>query len=306
MSRYLIRRLVSTVPVLLGVIFIIMLTVSLIPGDPVALMLGQNAAPEQVAALRDYLGLDRPLLVRYVEYLGQIVRGDLGRSIQGNRPVLDEIREVWPNTIRLTVAAVFLAVVVGIGIGALSALRPYSLLDNVVRVIALLGLSMPIFWIGLVLSYIFGFYLGLLPVGGTGGIKHLVLPAVTLALPSIALIARMTRSSLLEVLGEDYIRTARAKGLRGRTVLWRHALGNALIPVISVIGLQIGQLLGGAVLTETVFAWPGLGRLMVRAIFARDYVLLQGAVLVLAITFVLVNLLVDLSYAYLDPRISYS
>jgi len=305
-SRYLIRRLVSTVPVLLGVIFIIMLTVSLIPGDPVALMLGQNAAPEQVAALRDYLGLDRPLLVRYVEYLGQIVRGDLGRSIQGNRPVLDEIREVWPNTIRLTVAAVFLAVVVGIGIGALSALRPYSLLDNVVRVIALLGLSMPIFWIGLVLSYIFGFYLGLLPVGGTGGIKHLVLPSVTLALPSIALIARMTRSSLLEVLGEDYIRTARAKGLRGRTVLWRHALGNALIPVISVIGLQIGQLLGGAVLTETVFAWPGLGRLMVRAIFARDYVLLQGAVLVLAMTFVLVNLLVDLSYAYLDPRISYS
>lgn len=306
MSRYLIQRLVSTVPVILGVIFIIMLTVSLIPGDPVALMLGQNAAPEQVAALRDYLGLDRPLLVRYVEYLGQIARGDLGRSIQGNRPVLDEIREVWPNTIRLTAAAVVLAVVVGIGIGALSALRPYSLLDNVVRVIALLGLSMPIFWIGLVLSYIFGFYLGLLPVGGTGGIQHLVLPAVTLALPSIALIARMTRSSLLEVLGEDYVRTARAKGLRGRTVLWRHALGNALIPVISVIGLQIGQLLGGAVLTETVFAWPGLGRLMVRAIFARDYVLLQGAVLVLAITFVLVNLLVDLSYAYLDPRISYS
>ena len=306
MSRYLIRRLVSTVPVILGVIFIIMLTVSLIPGDPVALMLGQNAAPEQVAALRDYLGLDRPLLVRYVEYLGQIVRGDLGRSIQGNRTVLDEIREVWQNTIRLTVAAVFLAVTVGIGIGALSALRPYSLLDNVVRVVALLGLSMPIFWIGLVLSYIFGFYLGLLPVGGTGGIEHLVLPAVTLALPSIALIARMTRSSLLEVLGEDYVRTARAKGLRGRTVLWRHALGNALIPVISVIGLQIGQLLGGAVLTETVFAWPGLGRLMVRAIFARDYVLLQGAVLVLAITFVLVNLLVDLSYAYLDPRISYS
>jgi peptide/nickel transport system permease protein/oligopeptide transport system permease protein len=305
-SRYLIRRLVSTVPVILGVIFIIMLTVSLIPGDPVALMLGQNAAPEQVAALRDYLGLDRPLLVRYVEYLGQIVRGDLGRSIQGNRPVLDEIREVWPNTIRLTAAAVVLAVLAGIGIGALSAMKPYSLLDNVVRVVALLGLSMPIFWIGLVLSYIFGYYLGLLPVGGTGGIKHLVLPAVTLALPSIALIARMTRSSLLEVLGEDYVRTARAKGLRGRTVLWRHALGNALIPVISVIGLQIGQLLGGAVLTETVFAWPGLGRLMVRAIFARDYVLLQGAVLVLAITFVLVNLLVDLSYAYLDPRISYS
>jgi peptide/nickel transport system permease protein len=198
-----------------------------------------------------------------------------------------------------------LAVVVGIGVGALSATRPYSWLDNIVRVVTLLGLSMPIFWIGLVFIYLFGFYLRLLPVGGSGSPKHLVLPAVTLALPSIALIARMTRSSLLEVLGEDYIRTARAKGLSGRVVLLRHALGNALIPVVSVIGLQFGQLLGGAVLTETVFAWPGLGRLMVRAIFARDYVLLQGAVLVFAISFVLINLLVDLSYAYLDPRISY-
>ena len=305
MGRYLVRRLVSTIPVILGVIFVIMLTVELIPGDPVALMLGQNAAPEQVEALRRYLGLDRPLVLRYVDYLGHVARGDFGRSIQANRPVLDEVRDVWPNTLQLTLAAIVLAVVVGIGVGALSATRPYSWLDNIVRVVTLLGLSMPIFWIGLVFIYLFGFYLRLLPVGGSGSPKHLILPAVTLALPSIALIARMTRSSLLEVLGEDYIRTARAKGLSGRVVLLRHALGNALIPVVSVIGLQFGQLLGGAVLTETVFAWPGLGRLMVRAIFARDYVLLQGAVLVFAISFVLINLLVDLSYAYLDPRISY-
>ena len=305
MGRYLVRRLVSTIPVILGVIFVIMLTVELIPGDPVALMLGQNAAPEQVEALRRYLGLDRPLVLRYVDYLGHVARGDFGRSIQANRLVLDEIRDVWPNTLQLTLAAIVLAVVVGIGVGALSATRPYSWLDNIVRVVTLLGLSMPIFWIGLVFIYLFGFYLRLLPVGGSGSPKHLILPAVTLALPSIALIARMTRSSLLEVLGEDYIRTARAKGLSGRVVLLRHALRNALIPVVSVIGLQFGQLLGGAVLTETVFAWPGLGRLMVRAIFARDYVLLQGAVLVFAISFVLINLLVDLSYAYLDPRISY-
>ena len=294
MGRYLVRRLVSTIPVILGVIFVIMLTVELIPGDPVALMLGQNAAPEQVEALRRYLGLDRPLVLRYVDYLGHVARGDFGRSIQANRLVLDEIRDVWPNTLQLTLAAIVLAVVVGIGVGALSATRPYSWLDNIVRVVTLLGLSMPIFWIGLVFIYLFGFYLRLLPVGGSGSPKHLILPAVTLALPSIALIARMTRSSLLEVLGEDYIRTARAKGLSGRVVLLRHALGNALIPVVSVIGLQFGQLLGGAVLTETVFAWPGLGRLMVRAIFARDYVLLQGAVLVFAISFVLINLLVDL------------
>ncbi len=306
MGRYLTRRLLSTVPVLLGVIFVVMLTTSLIPGDPVALMLGQNATPEQVASLREYLGLDRPLPIRYVEYLGHIARGDLGRSIQANRSVFAEIRDVWPNTIKLTLAAIVLAITSGVGVGVLSAMRPYSWLDNIVRVVALVGLSMPIFWLGLVLIYLFGFYLRLLPVGGSGSLKHLLLPAVTLALPSIALIARMTRSSMLEVLGEDYIRTGRAKGLQERRILVRHALRNALIPVVSVIGLQFGQLLGGAVLTETVFAWPGLGRLMVRAIFARDYVLLQGAVLIFALSFVLINLLVDLSYAYLDPRISYS
>jgi peptide/nickel transport system permease protein len=190
-------------------------------------------------------------------------------------------------------------------VGVVSAVRPYGWLDGLVRLGSLFGLSMPIFWTGLVLVYVFSFMLGLTPVSGTGTPAHLILPAFTLAAPSMALVARMTRSSLLEVLGEDYVRTARAKGLAGRSVVFGHALRNALIPVVSVIGLQFGQLLGGAILTETVFAWPGLGRLMVQAIFSRDYILLQGAVLVFALAFVLINLLVDLSYAYLDPRISY-
>ena len=305
MRRYLLVRLAATVPIVLGIVLVTMLTVELLPGDPVALMLGDNARPEQVAALRNQLGLDRPLPVRYATYLARVAQGDLGRSIRQGRPVLDEIAEVWPQTVQLTLAAMALAVTGGVLVGVVSAIRPYGWLDALVRVGSLFGLSMPIFWTGLVLVYLFSFVLRLTPVGGTGTPAHLVLPAVTLAAPSMALVARMTRSSLLDVLGEDYVRTARAKGLAGGSVIFGHALRNALIPVVSVIGLQFGQLLGGAILTETVFAWPGLGRLMVQAIFSRDYIMLQGAVLVFALAFVLINLLVDLSYAYLDPRISY-
>jgi peptide/nickel transport system permease protein len=282
-----------------------MLTVEMLPGDPVAMMLGDNAAPEQVAALRARLGLDQPLPVRYLAYLGRLAQGDLGRSIRQGRPVLDEIAEVWPQTLQLTLAAMALAVTAGILVGVISAVKPYGWLDAAVRLGSLFGLSMPIFWTGLVMVYVFSFLLRLTPVGGTGTPAHLILPALTLAAPSMALVARMTRSSLLEVLGEDYVRTARAKGLAGARVVFGHALRNALIPVVSVVGLQFGQLLGGAILTETVFAWPGLGRLMVQAIFSRDYIMLQGAVLVFALAFVLINFLVDLSYAYLDPRISY-
>ncbi len=305
MRRYVMVRLASTIPIVLGIVLVTMLTVELLPGDPVALMLGQNAAPEQVAALRRQLGLDDPLPVRYVAYVGKLLHGDLGRSIRQGRPVLDEIAEVWPNTVTLTLAAMALAVSAGVVVGVVSAVRPYGWLDAVARVGSLFGLSMPIFWTGLVMVYVFSFLLGLTPVGGSGTPSHLILPAITLAAPSMALVARMTRSSLLEVLGEDYVRTARAKGLSGAAVVWGHALRNALIPVVSVVGLQFGQLLGGAILTETVFAWPGLGRLMVQAIFARDYIMLQGAVLVFALAFVLINFLVDLSFAYLDPRISY-
>ncbi|HLT19411.1 MAG TPA: ABC transporter permease [Thermomicrobiales bacterium] len=305
MRRYVIRRLIGIIPVMLGVIFVTMLTTELIPGDPVALMLGENARPEQEAALRKHLGLDQPLPVRYARYVLNVATGDLGRSIQTNRPVLDEIRDVWPNTLVLAVAAMALAIVVGVTVGVISAVRPYGIIDSLARVLALIGLSMPIFWLGLVMLYVFAYYFRLFPVGGTGSWKHYILPAIALATPSIGILSRMTRSSLLDVMGEDFIRTARAKGLRGASIITRHALRNAMIPVMSVVGLQFGQLLGGAVLTETIFSWPGLGRLTVRGVFARDFVLVQGAVLTFAMAFVLINLLIDLSYAYIDPRIHY-
>jgi peptide/nickel transport system permease protein len=286
------------------VIFAVMLTLELIPGDPVTLMLGEHATPDAVRALREHLGVDKPLIVRYGDYLGRLARGDLGRSIQQNRPVAEELADAWPPTLILTVAALVLAAVVGVPAGIVSALRPNSVFDAVARLSSLFGLSMPVFWTGLVLIVVFSLWLGWFPVGGTGSPRHLVLPAVTLALPSIAIIARMTRSSVLEVLREDYVRTARAKGVRERGVVLKHALRNAVIPILTLLGLQAGQLMGGAVLTETVFSWPGLGRLMVKAIFARDYILLQGAVLVFALAFVVINLLVDLSYGLFDPRIS--
>jgi peptide/nickel transport system permease protein len=280
MLIFAVRRLLLTIPVLLGVLFVVMLTMDLIPGDPVALMLGDAATKDTVARFREHLGLDRPLAVRYVRYLGQVVTGDLGRSIQQNRPVVDELAEAWPATLQLTAAALVLAAVTGVATGIVSAVWPNSLFDSLSRLSSLFGLSMPVFWTGLVLIVVFAFWLPLLPVGGVGSPAHLVLPAVTLALPSIAKIARMTRSGVLEV------------------------LRNAAIPILTLIGLQAGQLMGGAVLTETVFAWPGLGRLMVKAIFARDYVLLQGAVLIFAMAFVAINLIVDLSYGALDPRVS--
>jgi peptide/nickel transport system permease protein len=304
MLIFLVRRLLLTIPVLLGVIFVVMLTMDLIPGDPVALMLGDAASKENVARFREHLGLDRPLVVRYVRYLGQVVTGDLGRSIQQNRPVVDELGDAWPATVQLTVVALLLAAVVGVATGIVSAVWPNSLFDALSRLSSLFGLSMPVFWTGLVLIVVFAFWLPILPVGGVGSPLHLVLPAVTLALPSIAMIARMTRSSVLEVLREDYVRTARAKGVGERLVVAKHALRNAAIPILTLVGLQAGQLMGGAVLTETVFAWPGLGRLMVKAIFARDYILLQGAVLIFAMAFVVINLVVDLSYGMLDPRVS--
>jgi len=303
MLTFIVRRLLLAVPVLLGVVFVVMLTVDLLPGDAVSLMLGEHATPQAVAALRDHLGLDKPLATRYVQYVGRLLTGDLGRSIQQNRPVAAELADAWPATLELTVAALVLAAFFGVGAGVVSAVWPSSFFDTLARLGSLFGLSLPVFWTGLVLIVIFAWWLPWLPVGGTGSPSHLVLPAVALALPSTAMIARMTRSSVLEVLREDYVRTARAKGVRERWVVTKHALRNAAIPVLTLLGLQAGQLMGGAVLTETVFSWPGLGRLMVKAIFARDYILLQGAVLVFALVFVLINLLVDLSYGLLDPRI---
>jgi len=303
MLTFIVRRLLLAVPVLLGVVFVVMLTVDLLPGDAVTLMLGEHATKDAVAKLRDHLGLDKPFVVRYLEYVSRVARGDLGRSIQQNRPVSQELADAWPATLQLTVAALVLAAVAGIVAGVASAVWPNSFFDALARLGSLFGLSMPIFWTGLVLIVVFSLWLNWLPVGGAGSLTHLILPAVTLALPSIAMISRMTRAAVLDVLREDYVRTARAKGLTEFWVLARHTLRNAFIPILTLLGLQSGQLMGGAVLTETVFAWPGLGRLMVKAIFARDYILLQGAVLVFALVFVVINLLVDLSYGLLDPRI---
>lgn len=305
MINYIIKRLLLSIPTIFGVIFIVMLTIELVPGDPVELMLGEHATKEAVENVRTALGLDKPLLTRYFMYLKNLTKGDMGRSIRENRLVSKEISDVWPATLKLTIAAMVIALSMGVMLGIFSAVKPNSYFDGTNRIISLLGLSMPVFWIGLVMIVIFAYWLRLLPTGGTGSWKHIVLPAVTLSLPSIAMISRMTRSSLLEVLKEDYVRTARAKGLSEKVVILKHALKNALIPIVTLSGLQLGQLMGGAILTETVFAWPGLGRLMIRAIFARDYILLQGAVLVFALAFVLINLIVDLSYSFLDPRVSY-
>jgi ABC-type dipeptide/oligopeptide/nickel transport system permease component len=304
MLIYLLRRLLQSVPVVLGVIFAVMLTIEMIPGDPVTLMLGEHATQESVAAVREALGLDKPLLVRYAQYIGNLLHGDLGRSIRERRLVSQELADVWPATLELTTAALAIAVIFGVLAGVVSAVWPNSFFDGVMRLGSLFGLSMPVFWTGLTLIIFFSLWLPWLPVGGSGSLRHLIMPAVTLALPSLAMVARMTRSSVLEVLREDYIRTARAKGVREQVVVLKHGLRNACIPIVTLLGLQVGQLLGGAVLTETVFAWPGMGRLIVRAIFARDYILLQGAILVFALAFVLINLIVDISYAMFDPRVS--
>ena len=316
MARFLARRLLHLGPVLLGVSVIVFLVLHLAPGDPAEIMLGANANREDLDRLRTQLGLDQPLHVQYVTWIAHVARGDLGRSLWMKRPVLGEVLERFKATLLLTGTALFLSTVGGIALGIASARRANSLLDRLSAVASLFGASMPTFWLGIVLMVIFSLWLGWLPASGMyapyggGGLRdllaHLVLPAITLAAASITIIARLTRAAMLEMLGQDYVRTARAKGLAERPVVWRHALKNALIPIVTVVGVQAGYLLGGAVLTETVFAWPGVGTLVVQGILARDIPLVQGGVLVIALSFVLVNLAVDTLYAWLDPRIKYN
>jgi peptide/nickel transport system permease protein/oligopeptide transport system permease protein len=301
---YLIKRLLASIGVILAMVFLVMLILDIVPGDPAALMLGENATQEMVQELRHQLGLDKPLLIRYADYIWRVLQGDLGRSVREMAQVSHLIWDAFPNTILLTVAGMLLTLIIGVPLGLVSGAKSGSWLDHSSRIISLIGLCMPVFWTGLVLMFIFSFKLRWFPVGGTGSLKHLILPSVTLASYSVASLARMTRSSLLEVLGEDYIRTARAKGLAYWVVIIRHAFGNALIPIITLFGMQVGYLMGGAILTETVFAWPGLGRLMVGAILDRDYPLLQGTILVFASCYILINLLVDLSYGLIDPQVS--
>jgi peptide/nickel transport system permease protein len=305
MTTYLLRRLLLTVPVLLGVTFIIFAMVRLTPGDPAQVIAGEQATRETVEAVRRSLGLDQPILVQYVRFLGDLVRGDMGRSTRSQRPVLQELADRFPSTVELTLAGMLVASVIGLGAGVVSATRRNRWPDTLSMVLALGGVSMPVFWLGLMLILLFSVKLGWLPPVGRGSLTQLILPAITLGAASAAILARMTRSSLLEVLGQDWVMTARAKGLAERFVIYKHALKNAMIPVVTVMGLQFGTLLSGAVLTETVFAWPGIGRLIVESILARDYPVVQGAVLLTALSFVFVNLVVDLLYSVLDPRIRY-
>jgi peptide/nickel transport system permease protein len=312
---YLVRRRLLVAPVLLGVSVVVFLVLHLSPGDPAEIMLGPQATKEDLERLRVELGLTEPLPVQYARWLGHVAQGDLGRSLWMKRPVLGEVLIRFKATLILTSTALLLSTIGGIALGVASATRPNSALDRLSAVASLFGISMPVFWLGIVLMVVFALWLGWLPASGMyspygGGdlrdlLAHLALPAVTLAAASVTIVARLTRSTMLETLGQDYIRTARAKGVVERLVVLRHGLRNALIPIVTVVGVQAGYLLGGAVLTETVFAWPGVGTLMVQGILARDFPLVQGCVLVVALCFVLVNLAVDLVYVWLDPRIRY-
>ncbi len=306
MYAYFARRLLSTIPVLFGVLLLVFSMLHLVPGDPVKMMLGEfGASPAQIAKLKSQLHLDEPLPEQFGRYVWDAAHGDLGRSIRSNKPVTQEIRDNLPSTLQLALCGLLVAGLIGIPLGVLAAVKQYSILDAGSMLVALIGISMPSFWLGLLLIFAFSLKFRLFPATGGGDLRHLVLPAVTLGLGASAIIARLTRSSMLEVLRHEYVTTARAKGLRESRVIIRHALKNALIPVVTIFGLQFGQLLAGTVVIETVFGRPGIGRLIVDAILNKDFPLVQGIVLVVAISYVVVNLIVDLLYAFLDPRIRY-
>ena len=333
MTQFILRRLVSLIPVLLGVSILVFSLIRLIPGDPIIVMLGERARPEEVERLREELGFNRPIAIQYVEWLGRVLRGDLGNSIINRTEVMVELRSRLAATLELVLAGLLIGVVVGISIGIISALRRDSWIDLTATAGALLGVSMPIYWLALILIYALAVNRQIFPPSArldadldvvrrtnfmlvdtllmgdwklfVNAVSHLILPATVLSTAVMPILARLTRASMLEVLRQDYVRTAEAKGLRQRHVVIRHALKNALLPIVTVIGLQLGGLLGGALLTETIFSWPGMGQWTYRAILSRDYPIVQGAVLVSATIYVVVNLLVDISYAYLDPRIRY-
>ncbi len=306
MFQYILKRLLSTIPVLIGISLLLFFMLRMLPGDPAQVLAGQMASPEDIKLIRQQLGLDRPIFVQYGLFFSRLVRFDLGRSARTQNPVIEEIWARLPNTMLLAVAAIMLACLFGIPAGIISAVRPYTWIDYLFTSMALFGISMPVYWLGLMLVVVFSVILHLLPAGGTGSWKHVILPSFTLAAFVVAFITRMTRASMIEALSQDYTTTARSKGLQEKVVIVKHALKNALIPIVTVVGLQFGFLLGGAVLTETVFAWPGLGRLIVDSILARDYPVIQGAILIFGLLYILVNLIVDLIYAYIDPRIRYA
>jgi len=333
MKWYIIKRLLQIIPVILGVTIIAFALIHLAPGDPARTMLGQHATETEISEIREKYGLDKPLYVQYFVWLGDVLHGDLGRSILTHEQVATEIAARFPNTIELAIAAMIFAIIIGGLAGIISATKQYSITDYTVMGVALFGISMPVFWLGIMLMMIFGVNLGWLPIGGridllipfnrvTGFmvfdsiitangaalisvLRHLILPAIALGTIPMAIIARVTRSSMLEVLRQDFIRTERAKGLTERKVIYKHAIRNAMVPVVTVIGLNFGLLLSGAILTETIFSWPGVGRLVVNAVYARDYPLVIGCILVFALVFVIVNLITDILYTFIDPRIHY-
>lgn len=305
MARFLIKRLLLTIPVLIGVATLVFSLIHLVPGDPVQTMLGESASPQDVAQLRTRLGLDRPLHVQYVAFAGGALRGDLGTSLRTSQPVSVAILERMPATLELAAAAMLVAIVVAIPLGVIAAVGKDTAIDHAATTLSLVGISMPTFWLGPLLAIVFSIRLGWLPVSGRGTLANLVLPAVTLGAPLAAILARMTRASVLEELRELYVVAARARGASEVRVVLAHALRNSLIPIVTVVGLQFGSVLTGAVITETIFSWPGVGRLLVQSISARDYPAVQGCILLIAVTYVSMNLIVDVLYGLLDPRIRY-
>lgn len=331
MSTYLIRRIVESLPVVFGVSVLVFLLLRLIPGDPAIALLGERASAENVAAIRERLGLDKPLPEQYVIWLGRLLQGDLGNTVRGNIPIANELRNRFPATVELALVAITLSTAIGVPLGILSAVRRNSVIDTATMFGALLGVSIPIFVLGLMLIYLFGVQFRLLPFVGridatmqvetrtgllvvdsflsgnwaalSSALRHLILPALTLFTVPLAIIARITRSAMLEVLNQDYIRTARAKGLAERPVIFTHALRNALLPVITIVGLQLGTLLSGAVLTETIYSWPGIGKWLFDSIVARDYPIVQSVTLIIALIYIVINFVVDVLYALVDPRI---
>lgn len=303
MSKYIYKRLIMLIPVLIGVTFLVFFILNLSPGDTATMIAGEGADAETIEAIRKEYGLDQPVIVQYGKYMWDLLHGDMGQSYLTKRDVFTTIAEAFPNTAKLAFWSILVAIAIALPIGIISATRQYSAVDNVGMVAALLGVATPNFWLGLMLIILFSLKLGWLPSGGMSGWKSYIMPAITLGTGDAALITRMTRSSMLEVVRQDYIRTALAKGVQEKAVIRKHALKNALIPVVTVIGLQFGGLLGGATLTETIFAWPGVGRLLVDAIKSKDTPLVLGGVIMLTITFSVINLLVDILYAFIDPRI---
>ena len=305
MARYLLRRLLLTVPVLLGVATLVFALIHLVPGDPAQSMLGESASPKEIEALQKSLGLDKPLLTQYRTFLAGVARGNLGTSFRFGTPVAQEIRKRLPDTAILAVSAMAVAIVFAIPLGIVAAVFRGRFLDHAAMTLALAGISMPSFWLGPLLAILFAVKLGWLPVSGSGTPLHLVLPAVTLGTALSAILARMTRSSVIEELRELYVLAARARGLSHARAVLRHAFRNSLIPVVTIIGLQFGAVLTGTIITETIFGWPGVGRLLIQAINTRDYPLVQGCILFISVTYVAMNLITDLTYGFLDPRIRF-